>query len=166
MIYVYSVLGVLGGLFVLWWLVGVMMPRDVEVTRKIFIKAPIEQVWSAMTDATGQIFWRSDLQRVEIKPAEEGGDVWVEVSNVGKRVVFKTLYLKAPLKFQLELHLGSSMTAYREGELVKNQSGTNLRIKEVNRVSNPLYRPLVRWKFNLDKVLDQYQQDLKRYLGG
>ncbi|HHC73787.1 MAG TPA: SRPBCC family protein [Thiothrix sp.] len=166
MIYVYSVLVILGGLFVLWWLIGVMMPRDVEVTRKIFIKAPIEDVWAAMTDATGQISWRSDLQRVEIKSTEEGGDVWVEVSKVGKRVMFKTLYLKAPLAFQLELRLGSFMTAYREGELVKNQSGTNLRIKEVNRVSNPLYRPLVRWKFNLDKVLDQYQHDLKRYLGG
>jgi hypothetical protein len=157
-------LGALGGLFIIWWLVGVMMPRDVEVTRKIFIKAPIEQVWAAMTDATGQIFWRSDLQRVEIKPAEEGKDVWVEVSNSGKRVMFKTLYLKEPLRFQLELTSGAAMSAYREGELVKNQSGTNLRIKEVNRVSNPLYRPLLRWRFNLDALLDQYQNDLKQYL--
>jgi len=159
-------LSALGGLFIIWWLVGVMMPRDVEVTRKIFIKAPIEQVWAAMTDATGQIFWRSDLQRVEIKPAEEGKDIWVEVSNSGKRVMFKTLYLQEPLRFQLELTLSSSMCAYREGELVKNQSGTNLRIKEVNRVSNPLYRPLLRWRFNLDALLDQYQDDLKRYLVG
>lgn len=159
-------LSALGGLFIIWWLVGVMMPRDVEVTRKIFIKAPIEQVWAAMTDATGQIFWRSDLQRVEIKPAEEGKDIWVEVSNSGKRVMFKTLYLQEPLRFQLELTLSASMCAYREGELVKNQSGTNLRIKEVNRVSNPLYRPLLRWRFNLDALLDQYQDDLKRYLAG
>lgn len=165
MMYVYIFIGILAIIALSWLLIGLSLPRDRIVSRTVFIKAPIEKVWNTVTDVSGQIFWRSDLKRVEIKASEAGQDVWVEVPNTGKPITLKALKTRHQALFQVEILPNAYFKGYWEGEFIKNQSGTTLRIKETSRVDNPLFRPLVSLFFDPDKMVDRYQGDLKRHLG-
>lgn len=165
MMYAYIVFGLIAIIMIGWVLVSVSLPKDRVVSRTVFIKAPVDKVWEAVTNVSGQIFWRSDLKKVEIKAPEEGRDVWVEVMSSGKSVTLKTISSKYPSLFHVEIVPSRFFKGYWEGEFIKNQSGTTVRIKETSRVDNPLYRPLALLFFNCEAMVDRYQKDLKNHLG-
>lgn len=165
MIILYIIIGILAFLLILWIVLGVTLPKDMVITRTVFVKAPIEKTWETITDLTRQTQWRSDLQKLEIKDSIEGLDVWTEMLKSGEELQLKTLVSKPLNTLQIELSPNAFFKGYWEGQFIKNQSGTTLRVKETSRVSNPLYRPWVKLFQNFDDLVERYHDDLKRHFG-
>jgi hypothetical protein len=165
MIILYIIIGLVAFSLIMWVALGVTLPKDMVITRTVFVKAPIEQTWETITDLTRQTQWRSDLQKLEIKDSIEGLDVWTEILKSGEVLQLKTLISKPLNTLQLELRPNSVFKGFWEGQFIKNQSGTTLRIKETSRVANPLYRPYIKLFQNFDHLVERYHDDLKRHFG-
>ena len=149
---------------VLFLITGLSMKKEHRISRNIFIKAPLDQVWNAVTDVVRQIEWRTDLQKIELKESTDGCMVWAEISKTGSVSTQRVLNSQENKLFETETLPTSIYSGHSITEFSPSQAGTTLRITESLRVENPLKRPFARTIKKLELSANQYQEDLKHYL--
>ena len=149
---------------VLFLIIGISMKKEHRISRNVFIKAPLDQVWNAVTDIVRQIEWRTDLQKIELKESTDGCMVWAEISKSGSVSTQRVLNAQENKLFETEILPTSIYSGYSITEFSPSQAGTTLRITESLCVENPLKRPFARIVKKLELRANQYQKDLKHYL--
>ena len=164
MITIYIIAGLCLFLFVIFLIVGFTTKQEYLISRNIFIKAPIEQVWSAVTDIIRQIEWRKDIQKIEIKDNDNSNMVWVEIPHKGSPITQKVTTFDENRLFETTIVPSSIYQGSRKIDFSHSQAGTTLRLTESISIKNPLKRPLSKMAKKLEERMNIYQIDLKNYL--
>jgi len=140
------------------------MPKEHKISRNVFIKAPLDDVWNTVTNVVRQIEWRTDLQKIELKDSVDDYLIWTEIPKEGNSVTQQMLALQEHKLFEKEIIPTSMYVGHSLIEFSSSQAGTTLRITESLGVDNPLKRPLAKISKKLEAGANQYQEDLKKYL--
>lgn len=164
MMILYTLVALFLLLFIIFFIIGISTKQKHSISRNIFIKAPIDEVWSAATDVIRQIEWRKDIQKIEIKDNDDANMVWVEIPNSGDSVSYRVTRSKVNTYFDTVIVPSSIYLGHREINFTHSRAGTTMRITESISVKNPLKRPFSKMATKLEERVSHYQNDLKSYL--
>ena len=149
--------------FLIFLLVGILTQEEQSLSRNIFIKAPLDDVWEVVTDIVRHIEWRGNLQKIEIKDSNEEQMVWVEIPKQGELSSYKVVNLKVNTLFEAEIIPTSIYSGAIKIDFTSSRAGVTLRITETIAVKRILRRPFSKMWQKLEVHANQYQDNLKQY---
>jgi hypothetical protein len=143
--WVIGTVGVLVGLVLLVYLIGLALPKSHVASASARFAAPPDSIWASLTDVAAFPQWRRDVTRVEVLPDENGQRGWREFTAQGT-VTYRVVESVAPQRLVSRIadeHLpfGGTWTY----ELVPAASGTRLTITERGDIYNPIFRFVARF---------------------
>ena len=143
-------------------IVGWLLPVAHTASRERVLPAPPERVWRAITQVERYPSWRSDVRRVELRPAPDGRLGWREEGR-GGTMTFLADRMDPPHHLVVRiadpnLPFGGSWTY----ALAPAEAGTRVAITENGEVYNPVFRFLSRFVFGHEATIATYLTDLER----
>src|SRR5262245_37478369 len=91
MIWILVAVGVMAGLALAIFCVGILRPRGHTVSRMQQFSAPPEEVWRLIADFAVYPTWRKELDRVELVSDEDGQPVWKEIAKRGDSLTLQRI---------------------------------------------------------------------------
>jgi hypothetical protein len=145
------------------YLWGRRLPPTQQLSRDVLINAPMERVWSVMTDYLRQVEWRSDLASVEMAASEPGREAWTERPRHGRAKACRIARKKPGCMLEIErLPHGLSSSRWT-ASLEKAAQATRLTLCETVLVTNPFARVWLRTGAP-GALLESYERDLKQHV--
>ena len=160
--FVRCLLATVGGLGLVLFAAGSMLPRDhVAQASRAFTASP-EQVFTAITAFDRFPTWRSGVTRVDVDPS---GNRYVEHGRDGA-IPMKLLERVAPRRLVTEiddpsLDFGGRWTMSVEAH---SAGGSRLTITEHGFVPNPFFRVVAKYVFGHEMTMNTYLDDLARHV--
>lgn len=155
-----AALAILAAVLLVMLVWGVRLPREHTVTVRARFRETPEVLWKAITDLEAAPSWRSDLERAERLPDQDGHPVWVEHRKGG---AMKLEWVDAVAPYRLvtriaddKLPFGGSWTFV----LQAGSGGCTILITEKGDVKPALFRFVGRYLVGYDRTLKQYLVDL------
>ncbi|HEY0672941.1 MAG TPA: SRPBCC family protein [Longimicrobiales bacterium] len=145
--------------------VGMVLPREHVAAVQIRLDQPPQQVFDVISDVSGALQWRSDLQDVEILIADDRPLQWRETTDWGSVVMAVEEY-QPPARLVTRIDDPDQPFG---GRWIFDLSATNgstlLTITERGEVYNPFFRFMSRFVFGHYRTLESYARDLAKHLG-
>ncbi|MDU1890844.1 MAG: hypothetical protein E6767_09160 [Dysgonomonas sp.] len=159
MIIIY-ILGGIVGILILIFLIGIFLPTERVVSRKGCFDVSPEILYSLVTN-NNDWQYRNSLKDLVIIEYNNGMEVWDEISKDGTVIRFRT-EKKLPSSFYSFSMESKIFTGYWTGEFEEDaKGGTIFTATEYIRIKNPLVKTLSYIFFDIGKLMDEYQNDLK-----
>lgn len=143
---------------------GLFLPRDHRVARRLRLKAAPDQVWALLTDHARDPSWRSHLRATVRQADRHGHPVWADAYANGQQVAYETTE-------QVEGRRLVRVIVDQEGfggtwtfELQPEGGGTRLTLTEEGWVKVP-YRAMAKFVLGHASVMEQYLRDVARRFG-
>jgi uncharacterized protein YndB with AHSA1/START domain len=147
------------------WGAGSVLPSEQPMIRGIFVKAPVDKVWEALTNYEEAPRWSSAVAARRM-PARGGKEVWALENEGGQDMVLLVEAQQAPTMHHIRLLEG---TRFFEAtwlfQLTPQPHGTFVKLTQTSTISNPLMRFLADRLHLLDKGMTQYLQMLGQKFG-
>lgn len=158
-------LGIVIGVPLLAYLVGLFVPRDHVASLSIDLAAPPQRVWSLVSDFENTPKWRTDITGVASTPQPDGKLRFTESSSQGE-IPFEVVSQEPPHRQVVRVvdddqPFGGTWT----WDLEPSGSGTRLTITEAGFVRNPMFRAMALVFFSPTDTIDGYLRSLARALG-
>jgi uncharacterized membrane protein len=153
------VLGIILAVLVLLFGLGLSLPSRQQVTRVELLKAPVTEVWEALSDLPRQTHWRTGLKSVQMLD-DDHGLRWVEQPERGGAVTLRKLKELPAQELLLEMQQGSSKGT-RSARMNAVPGGTRVTFTEILETRTPIGRIRARMGGGLDQRLDSFIQQLK-----
>jgi len=136
-------------------LVGATLPQDHVASRTVRLSAPVDTVWSLVTDVARYPTWRKDVSVVEIvesKPLL----TWREVSGKD-RMTYEATEAEPLSHFVAHIaDKGLPFGGSWDYRLVPDGAGTTLTITENGEVYNPIFRFVSKYLIGHTTTIDKY----------
>lgn len=145
-------------------LIGLSLPKEHSIYRDVFVKAPVDEVWSRIADVVRQTEWRQDLQKIKLNNTNSSNVSWTEIYSEGEERTYQALKHEVNRLFEAEIIPPSSYTGRMRIEFSSSHVGTSLRITESLGIKNPFLRPFIKISKKLEKHVSEYQFHLKKHL--
>lgn len=155
-------LGMLLGTLILVFLVlliGMLLPAREQVTRVELFKAPIADVWEALSNLPGQMLWRTNLKNIQTLDDDDGLR-WVEQLLQGTTVVLRKTKENPLQELTVELRQ-RGMCATRQARLNSVPGGTRVTFTQTLQINMPFRRLLNRFRGGVDSHLDDFIRQLR-----
>lgn len=157
------ILSAVAGVVVFIFIVGMLLSSERSATRRSVLHAEPETVFGIVTDNT-QWKYRASIKNLVILENSENGEIWEETATNGKKIRFR-MREKTPFSrysFDMESKLFSGVWS---ATFIGTGRGETLFTATENiRIKNPFIRALSYLFFDLDKLMEAYQNDLKAEL--
>ncbi|HPE61673.1 MAG: SRPBCC family protein [Thiothrix sp.] len=157
--------GILVLVFLLPFLIGLLIAPSQQATRVELVKAPLDEVWAALSDLSRQTEWRDDLKSMQLKDDDEGMR-WVELPVHGPRLVLRKIKEVPKKELVVQLERGKTPRGKRQAVFTAVPGGTRVTFTETSEISNPLGRFRAHIGSKLDKRLNHYIAQLKKHFAG
>ncbi len=147
-------------------MIGSRLPKTHMAASQIRLKAKPQEAWQILTDFKSYPSWRMGLKRVEVRQAEDGLPMWIEVSSEASKIAFKVAEAKPP--FRLVTQLADPTLPLRGCwiyELKEENGETVLTITETEHVYHPLFRFCIRYLLRYHGAMDVFLSELALKLG-
>lgn len=145
-------------------LFGLLLSPFQQTTRVELFKAPIGQVWSALSELQQQVHWRQDLQSMQMLD-DDAGLRWVERSPQGEAVSRKVK--ETPNKeLWLEMQFTGGKKVTRQAVLHSVPGGTRVTFTAIEETRQPLARIIARLRSKVEADLDLFVRQLKAHFNG
>jgi len=154
---------------VVYWIIGIgviaafgffgwamTLPKEVSASRDAVIDAPIEVVFTRVTDVGNQQAWRSDVGRVDVA---DDGATWVEHTSQGIEIAFREEE-KRPGFYAISFQSPQGFSGRWEGHFEKNGECTRVSITETIRTEGFFARVMARIFAPPGAHIDLYLNDL------
>lgn len=155
---IYIITGI--AIIILIFLIGLLLPKERVVSRQGHFNVSPEVLYGIVTNNNDWKYRRS-LKDLVIHEAEDGLEVWDEISHDGTLIRFRTRE-KRPFvfySFDMEAKL---FTGYWTGEFESNgNEETIFTATEYICIKNPFIKTLSYLFFNIGKLMDDYQESLR-----
>lgn len=143
------------------WLYATQLPADVTSEREAVLSAPVERLFSLVTDVAAQDRWRSDVDKVSVA---RDGESWVENGKAGT-IQFETIERIRNEVFEISYRSDRGFSGSWRCEFSRqDESATRVRIIEATTTLNPLVRLVGRVVAPPGAHTDLYLADLDRAL--
>jgi uncharacterized protein YndB with AHSA1/START domain len=164
--------GALVALALLVVVVGLVLPAQHVVARRLVLAAPPDRAWTLLTSPDSFPAWRRDLQRVEpLAPDAEGHARWRETSRMGT-IPFRVMASTPPTATTPGRRVtridDPALPFGGDWELVvapAGGGGSTVTITERGEVRNPVFRALSRFVFGHASTMEAVLRDLAAHLG-
>lgn len=158
-IIVYIIAGIVS-MAILIFITGLLLPAERVVSRKGHFHVSPEILYGVVTDNNDWQYRRS-LKELVIHENRNGMEIWDEISHDGTVIRFRTRE-KRPFTFY-SFDMEARLFAGRwTGEFEPDGNGGTLFIAtEYICVKNPFIKTLSYLFFNIGKLMDEYQEDLR-----
>lgn len=154
---------VLAGIFLLLLpvFIGFLLSPHQQVTRVELFKAPLDEVWRALSDLSQQSQWRAELKSMQMLD-DDAGLRWVERTTLGGATVLRKIKEVSGKELWLDMQrVGYKST--RQARLNAVPGGTRVTFVEMQENRNPWGRIMARVKGNPDRHLDLFVRQLKTH---
>ena len=159
-----TLLWVLIGLGVLFLVIpmfiGMMLSPFQQATRVELVKAPLDAVWSALSELSRQTEWRQDLKSVQLKDDDDGMR-WIEIPTHGSRLTLRKLKEVDKKELVVQIERGKRVIGTRQAIFRPVPGGTRVTFTETSEIRSPLRRLFAHLSGKLDKRLNHYISSLK-----
>lgn len=152
-------LGALVSLLLLVLLVGLLLPAREQVTRVELFKAPVAEVWEALSNLPGQAQWRSGLKSVQTLD-DDAGLRWVEQPLQGAAVLLRKTKEIPLQELIVELQQRGTLST-RQARLNTVPGGTRVTFTQTLQITMPIRRLLNRFHGGVDSRLDGFIRQLR-----
>ncbi len=147
-------------LFLLILLIGLALPKERVVTRTGQFPIAPEILYHIVTD-NNDWKYRTNLKNLVILKDNEGMQVWDEYTEDGSVTRFITREKKPGIFYSFDME-AKLFTGYWEATFEsKENGGTIFTATEHIRIKNPFVKTLSYLFFNVGKLMDAYQNDLR-----
>ena len=153
--------GVLVALIAVVLAVGYSLPVKHVAAQSADLPAPIDRVWTTITDVASVPQWREGVKSSEIVGQGPAGPDWREVSGDGT-ITFETVESVPPRRLvtriaDKSLPFGGTWTY----DLQPTTTGTRVTIREDGEVYNPVFRVVSRFVMGHDATIKKYLTSLE-----
>jgi uncharacterized membrane protein len=153
------------GLVALVVIVGFLLPKAHQASRKVRLRQPAATVWRTITEIDAMPSWRSDVTSVERMPDRDGHAVYVEVGKNG-RLPLEVVERQEPRRLVTKiadpsLPFGGTWTF----EITPENDSCDITITERGEVYNPIFRFVSRLFMDPAATLEAYLTSLGRKFG-
>jgi hypothetical protein len=133
--------GVVLGIVVLMFGVGLLVPADHAARCTVLIRKEPAELWTTVVDFERWAEWNAGIERVVPGPSRDQNDVWLVTADFGEAELEVTK-LNEPTELETRMSAGS-FTGTWTYEFLEVPAGTTLTITERGTVSNPLFRTMM-----------------------
>lgn len=163
---VFYIIGGIVVLLVFIYVTGLLLPTERVVNRKGKFNVSPEILYNIVTD-NAHWQYRSALKDLVILYTDINGmEIWNEISHDGTVIHFQTRE-KRPYSFYSFDMETRMFTGYWTGEFeADSDGGTIFTATEHIRIRNPFVKILSYLFFDIGKLMDEYQHDLRKKTAG
>ncbi len=157
---------ILASLLAIALIIGSRLPKTHVAASCIKLKAKPEEIWHILTDFKAYPSWRMGLKRVEVRQAEDGLPMWIEVSSKASKIPFKVIEAKPPSWLVTQITDDALPLRGRWTYQLREENGeTVLTITETERIYHPLFRFCLRYLISYHSAMDVFLAELAWKLG-
>lgn len=156
-----GIIGCIVCLVLLIYLIGLLLPKERIVTRQSVFNAPPEVLYSIVINNEDWTY-RSGLKDLTIIERKGDMEVWEEISKDGAVIRFTTKEKKPVSFYSFEMD-SKMLSGYWTADFKSVEGGKTLfTATEYISVKNPFVKTLSYLFFDIGKLMDNYQYDLKQ----
>lgn len=164
------VLKLVAGLLVMLILVvlvgGLLLPEEHYASRTLVTKQSPQAIWDAINDHANEPKWRSDIESVTSLGERNGKPVWQENYKDGNKVALITTESNPPTRMVRELtDLEGPFSGRWEIDIQPTATGSNVKITEIGKVSNPIFRFVSKYVIGHTTFMERYLEGLAARFG-
>lgn len=139
---------------------GLLLPEQHVASRTLRTKQTPQVIWDAINDHANEPKWRSDVEVVQSLGERSGKEVWKEQYKDGNELSLMTTESNPPTRMVRELvDLDGPFSGRWEIDIQPSGTGSTVKITEVGKVSNPVFR-------FISKYLIGHTTQMEKYLTG
>lgn len=155
------ILGTISGIAILILLIGLFLPKERVVSRKGHFNTSPEELYNIVTNNRDWQY-RSSLKDLTIINENNGYETWDETGKNGTVIRFQTKEKNPPSFYSFDMK-SNIFTGYWTGRFQPDEEGkTIFTATEYIRIRNPFIKTLSYLFFNIGKLMDEYQNDLRK----
>lgn len=160
------VAGVIAALILVVLIGGLMLPEGHQASRTLVTKQSPQAIWDAINDHASEPQWRSDVTSVVSLGERSGKPVWQENYKDGNKVTLITTESRPPGRMVRELtDLDGPFSGRWEIDIAPTPEGSNVKITEIGRVSNPIFRFVSKYIIGHTTFMERYLKGLAGKFG-
>ena len=149
------------GIITLVLITGLLLPGKRIGSRQCFYNASPEKVYNVLINNT-DYGYRSDLKEIIIIESLDGIEVWDEIAKNGSVIRFKTARKEPFSLYEFDIIKGNGFPGHLKGGRQQTSTGgTHFSSTETIRMKNPFLKVLSYLFFDIEKFMDNYQNDLR-----
>jgi hypothetical protein len=161
-----AVVAVIAALILVVLIVGLILPEEHHASRTLAIRQSPQAIWDAINDHAGEPQWRSDVASVVSLGDRNGKPVWQENYKDGNKVALMTTESKPPTRMVRELtDLDGPFSGRWEIDITSTSGGSNVKITEIGKVSNPVFRFVSKYIIGHTTFMERYLKGLAGKFG-
>ena len=145
---------------------GALLPEEHHASRTLTTKQQAQTVWDTINDHATETQWRTDVASVTSLGERDGKPVWRETYKDGNQVTLITTESKPPMRLVRELtDLEGPFSGRWEIDISPTAAGSNIRITEIGKVSNPIFRFVSKYIIGHTTFMERYLKALAGKFG-
>ncbi len=146
--------------------VGQMLPEEHHASRMLVTKQQPQVIWDTINDHANEPGWRADVASVTSLGERDGKPVWQENYKDGNTVAMITTESKPPARMVRELtDLEGPFSGRWEIDITPTPEGSSIRITEIGKVSNPIFRFVSKYVIGHTTFMERYLTGLAGKFG-
>jgi hypothetical protein len=158
--------GALLGLILVVVVGGLLLPEENRASRMLSTRQAPQMIWDTINDHANEPGWRSDVASVTSLGDRNGKPVWQENYKDGNKVALRTTESTPPARMVRELtDLDGPFSGRWEIDISPTPDGSTIRITEIGKVSNPVFRFVSKYVIGHTTFMEKYLKGLAGKFG-
>jgi polyketide cyclase/dehydrase/lipid transport protein len=159
------VVGVLVILVLAVLVIGFLTAEEHRVSRTLKTKQTPQAIWDVINDHANEPKWRDDVASVTFVGELNGKPVWQENYKDGNTLQLATTESKPPTRMVREIAEEGPFSGRWEIDITPTPEGSNVKITEIGKVSNPIFRFISKYVIGHTYQMTKYLTNLAKRLG-
>ena len=146
--------------------IGFLTPEEHHASRTLKTKQSPQAIWDVINDHANEPKWREDVASVTFVGERSGKPVWQENYKDGNTIQLATTESKPPTLMVREIAEEGPFSGRWEIDITATPEGSNVKITEIGRVSNPIFRFISKYvighTYQMEKYLSNLAKEIRR----
>jgi hypothetical protein len=145
--------------------IGFLTPEEHHASRSLKTKQSPQVIWDVINDHANEPKWRDDVASVTSVGERNGKPVWQENYKDGNTLQLATTESKPPARMVREIAEEGPFSGRWEIDITPTPEGSNVKITEVGKVSNPIFRFVSKYVIGHTYQMTKYLTNLAKKFG-
>ena len=159
------VVGLVVALILAVLVIGFLTPEEHHASRMIRTKQAPQAIWDAINNHADEPKWRGDISSVASAGERNGKPVWQENYKDGNTLQLATTESTPPTRMVREIAEEGPFSGRWEIDIKPTSEGSDVRITEIGKVPNPIFRFVSKYVFGHTTQMEKYLTNLAKKFG-